>query len=139
MKRYLMAATIFGAMASLALAQTPTPAPAAPAQAQVRVRRQMRKDLGLTPAQKQQAKTILQTTRQQALPLAQQLQQNRQALRAAVQAGDSAQIQQLSATMGGIEGQVLAIRSAGRAQFFAMLTPEQKAKAAAFQPKGHRG
>jgi Spy/CpxP family protein refolding chaperone len=137
MKQYLIAATIFGAMATMAIAQTPTPAPVAPAA--VHARRQMMKDLALTPTQKQQARTIAQNTRQQAQPLTQQLQQDRQALRTAVQAGDSAQIQQLSATMGGLEGQVLAIRSAGRAQFFAMLTPDQKAKAAAFQPKGHRG
>jgi Spy/CpxP family protein refolding chaperone len=138
MKRYLIAATIFGAMATMAIAQTPAPS-AAPAAAPVhaRVRRQMMRELALTPEQKQQAKTILQNTRQQAQPLAQQLHQNRQALTAAVQAGDSAKIQQLSNTMGSLEGQVLAIRSAGRAQFFALLTPDQKAKAAAFRQKAH--
>ena len=136
MRRYLITATIFGAMATMAIAQTPAPAPAA-APVHARVRRQLMKELALTPEQKQQAKTIMQNTRQQAQPLAQQLHQNRQALSAAVQAGDSAKIQQLSNTMGTLEGQVLAIRSAGRAQFFALLTPDQKAKAAAFQQKAH--
>jgi len=69
-------------------------------------------------------------------PLAQQLQQDRQQLKAAVQAGDSAQIQQLTTAMGTLQGQMLGLRSAGRAQFYALLAPEQKAKAAQFEPKG---
>ena len=35
-----------------------------------------------------------------------------------------------------LRGQMLGLRSAGRAQFFAMLTPDQKAKAAQVAPKG---
>ena len=69
-------------------------------------------------------------------PLAQQLQQERQSLKAAVQAGDNAQIQQLSTAMGALHGQMLAARSAGMAQFYALLTPDQKAKAAQLEPKG---
>jgi hypothetical protein len=37
--------------------------------------------------------------------------------------------------MGSLQGQVLAIRSAGMAQFYALLTPDQKTKAADFQQK----
>ena len=112
-------------MASVAMAQTTKP----------HAQRQLLKSLDLTPAQKQQAKTILQSTRQQAQPLAQQLRQGRQSLTAAIHAGDSAQIQQLSTAMGTLHGQVLAVRSAGRAQVYALLTPDQKAKAAALEPK----
>jgi Spy/CpxP family protein refolding chaperone len=69
-------------------------------------------------------------------PLAQQLRQDRQSLRAAIQAGNTGQIQQLSTAMGTLQGQMIAIRSAGRAQFYALLTPDQKAKVPQFQPKG---
>ena len=119
--------------ASMAIAQT---TPAAPAPARRHARREMMQALALTPAQKQQAKSIFQNTRQQVQPLAQQLQQDRQSLKAAIQSNDSAQIQQLSAAMGTLRGQMLGLRSAGRAQFFAMLTPDQKAKAAQVAPKG---
>lgn len=91
--------------------------------------------LALTDDQKQQAKTIFETARSQAQPLAQQLQADRQALATAIQAGDTAAIQSLSAKMGTLRGQVLAIRSQGMAQFFALLTPDQKTKAEDFLAK----
>ena len=78
---------------------------------------------------------ILQATRQQAQPLAQQLKQSRQSLSAAIQAGDTAGIQQISTPMGNLHGQALAIRPAGKAQFYALPTPEEKAEAMEFQQK----
>jgi len=120
----------------MALAQTAPTALTAPAPARAHARREMLQSLNLTAAQKQQARTIMQNTHQQVQPLAQQLRQDRQSLRAAVQAGDTAQIQQLSAAMGNLHGQMLGLRSSGRAQFFALLTPDQKARAAQFEPKG---
>ena len=139
MKQNLMKLAAIGAMAAgMAFAQTSTP-PAAtgrgPAAMKGRVQKRMMKVLNLTDAQKQQAKTIREATKQQAQPVAQQLKQERQSLNAAIQAGDSAKIQQISATVGNLQGQVLAIRSGGRAQFFALLTPDQKAKAADFRQK----
>jgi Spy/CpxP family protein refolding chaperone len=135
MKRYLVIFTALGAMAAgMALAQTSAPSPAAP---KARLTKNLIQALDLSAAQKQQGKTILQNTRQQTQPLAQQLKADRQSLSAAVQSGDSAQIQQLSTAMGTLHGQVLAIRSAGKAQFYALLTPDQKAKAAAFEQKAH--
>ena len=100
-----------------------------------RVLRRLVQTLALTGDQKQQAKTILQTARTQAQPLAQQLQADRQALATAIQAGDTATIQSLSAKMGTLRGQVLAIRSQGMAQFFALLTQDQKTKAEDFLAK----
>lgn len=138
MKRYLTIFAAIGVVAvTLAVAQTTTATTPAPARAglRARVQHRMMKALNLTDAQKQQAKTIRQNTRQQAQPLAQQLKTDRQALNAAVQAGDSAKIQQLSAQVGTLQGQVLAIRAGGRAQFYALLTPDQKTKAADFQQK----
>jgi len=110
--------------------------PAAQAPARAHSRREMLQSLDLTIAQKQQAKTIFRNTRRTVQPLAQQLQQDRQSLQAAVQPGDTAQIQQLSAAMGTLHGQMLGARSVGMAQFYALLTPDQKAKAAQFNPKG---
>jgi Spy/CpxP family protein refolding chaperone len=150
MKRHLARLTVLGAMAAaMALAQTAPEAPAAKAPeapsarapaaqapARARSRKEMLQSLDLTVAQKQQARTIFRTTRRTVQPLAQQLQQDRQSLQAAVQAGDTAQIQQLSTAMGTLHGQMLGARSAGMAQFYALLTPDQKAKAAQFDPKG---
>jgi Spy/CpxP family protein refolding chaperone len=139
MKRLLTALAAIGAMAAiLAIAQTTTTAPAAAGKAlalKAHVQRQLIQALDLTAAQKQQAKAILQATRQQAQPLAQQLKQSRQSLSAAIEAGDTTKIQQISTAMGTLQGQVLAIRSAGKAQFYALLTPDQKTKAVEFQQK----
>jgi len=139
MKRNLAILAAIGAMAAaLAIAQTTTAAPAAPATIKARLHKRLISALDLTAAQKQQAKTILQATRQQVQPLAQQLKQDRQSLSAAVQAGNTAQIQQLSKAMGDLHGQVLALRSAGMAQFYALLTPDQKTKALDFQQKAQQ-
>lgn len=83
----------------------------------------------LTPAQKEQARTIRHQARQNAEPLEKQLKANREALAAAVKANDVAQIQSLSAQCGQLQGQLLGIRSEARAKVYATLTPEQKAKA----------
>lgn len=125
--------------ASMAFAQTTT-APGRQFQGrkagvQQRVQRRMMQALDLSAAQKEQLKSIRQSTQAQVQPLAQQLKTNRQALNAAVQASDTAKIQQLSATIGTLQGQVLALRSAGRVQFLAVLTPDQKAKMTEFRGK----
>ena len=137
MKRTLIILTALGAIAAaMAIAQTTTTAAAAPpATIKARLRKQLINALDLSATQKQQAKTILQSTKTQVQPLAQQLKQDRQALSAAIQSGDTATIQQLSTAIGTIQGQVLAARSAGMAQFYALLTPDQKAKAVEFQQK----
>jgi Spy/CpxP family protein refolding chaperone len=85
--------------------------------------------LQLTDAQKEQAKSIFEQVRQTAQPLNQQLQQNRQALAAAVKANDAGQIQQLALAQGTLHGQLVTIRSQAMAKFYTILTPEQRAKA----------
>ena len=102
------------------------------------VQKRMLKALNLTDTQKQQAKTILQSARQTAQPLAQQLKQDRAALTAAVEAGDSAKIQQLSTEMGSLRGNVLGVRSLAMAKFYALLTPDQKTKAEEFRQKAQQ-
>jgi Spy/CpxP family protein refolding chaperone len=85
----------------------------------------------LTPAQQAREKSIFQEARQSAQPLRQQLRQTRQSLRAAVQANDTAQIQQLANTQGSELGQLMAIRSTAMAKVYQTLTPEQQQKLAA--------
>jgi Spy/CpxP family protein refolding chaperone len=128
-----MAAGMAFAQTTTSTTTTATPAPGQGLKA--RLQKGLIKALDLTDAQKQQAKTILQATKQQAQPLAQQLKAGRQALSEAVQAGDTARIQQVAAEVGNLQGQVLAIRSAGMAKFLAILTPDQKAKALEFRQK----
>lgn len=125
-------ATVAAMAAGMALAQ----APATPAQpragkimAQQAMRKRMFQTLNLTDAQKQQAKTFMQQAKQNAQPLRTQLRANRQALAAAVKANDVAQIHTLAAQQGNLQGQLLGIRSEARAKVYAILTPEQKAKA----------
>ena len=95
----------------------------------------MMQALNLTPDQKQQAKSIFQQNRQQMEPLLQQAKQNREALSAAIKANDTAQIQQLSTQQGNLQGQVVAMRSASMAKFYATLTPDQRAKADQIQQR----
>jgi Spy/CpxP family protein refolding chaperone len=142
MKTYL---TRFAAVAALAagmaFAQAPAPAAPPPVPATTAkspravLRHRMLKALNLTAAQKQQAKAIFQQTKQNVQPVAQQARQNREALAAAVKANDTAQIHNLSAQQGSLEGQVLAMRSESMAKFYATLTPDQRAKAEQIQQK----
>ncbi|MGA2197726.1 MAG: Spy/CpxP family protein refolding chaperone [Bryobacteraceae bacterium] len=135
MKRILTGIAAVGALAAgLAIAQT-TAAPQAGAARGRGVRARMIKALNLTDTQRQQAKTILQSAKQTAQPLAQQLKQDRAALTAAVEAGDSAKIQQLSTEIGSLRGNVLGVRSQAMAKFYALLTPDQKTKAEEFLQK----
>jgi Spy/CpxP family protein refolding chaperone len=84
--------------------------------------------LNLTPAQQAQQKSIFEGARKSAQPLRQQLRQTRQSLRAAVQANDTAQIQQLAQTEGSELGQLMATRSAAAAKVHQLLMPEQQQK-----------
>ena len=90
----------------------------------------MAQALGLTDAQKEQAKAVFSQARQSAQPIMAQLKQNRQALADAVKAGKSdAEIQQLSQTTGTLVGQLTAIRTEAMSKVYATLTPDQRAKA----------
>jgi Spy/CpxP family protein refolding chaperone len=141
MRTYL---TRFAAVAALAagmaFAQPPAPAPQpGPGKAAMKPRavlkRRLLKVLNLTAAQKQQAKTIFQQTRQNVQPIAQRAKQNREALAAAVKANDTAQIQHLAAQQGNLQGQVLAMRSESMAKFYATLTPDQRTRAEEIQQR----
>jgi len=99
----------------------------------------MAAELGLTDAQKAQAKTIFQTAHQSAMPVRQQLKQERQAVRAAAQAGKSDQeIQQLAQAEGPQLAQLAGIRASAFAKFYSMLTPDQQQKLQTLR-QSHRG
>ena len=141
MKRILIGIAAIGVLAAgFAIAQT-TARPRADAKGRgvgAMAQRRMVKELNLSATQKQQAKTIFQSVRQAAQPLAQQLKQDRAALTAAIEAGDSAKIQQVSTEMGSLRGNVLAVRSQAMAKFYALLTPDQKIKAEEFRQKAQQ-
>ena len=118
------------------LAQAPAPpAPPQPPATSRQLRRgqfleKVADKLNLTGDQRQQAKSILEATHESAQPLAQQLRQQRRALREAAKAGKSdAEIDQLSAAVGALSGQLTAIRTKGFAKIYALLTPDQRANA----------
>ena len=142
MKRILIGIAAAGVLAAgFAIAQTTATPQAGAAQGngvRAPVQKRMLQALNLTDTQKQQAKTIFQSARQTAQPLAQQLKQDRAALTAAVEAGDSAKIQQLSTDMGSLRGNVLGVRSQALSKFYALLTPDQKTKAEEFRQKAQQ-
>jgi len=102
------------------------------------VRKRMMRNLNLTDAQKQQAKTIFQQAKATAKPVRDQLKQDRQAMAAAIKNNDSVKISQLATAMGSLEGQLAAIRSGAAAKFYATLTPDQKTKADQMQQKARQ-
>jgi len=112
--------------ASLFAAQTSANGPSAGHHRHGRMGAFLSSYLNLTPAQQAQQKTIFQNARQSAMPVRQQLKQTRQSLRAAIQANNSAQIQQLAASEGSQVGQLAAIRSTAMAQAYQILTPDQQ-------------
>lgn len=82
--------------------------------------------LGLSDAQKAQAKTIFGNARQSAKPILDQLKTTRAGLNAAIMAGQPTD--QLAAQQGALIGKLIAIRAGAREQFRALLTPEQQQK-----------
>lgn len=84
--------------------------------------------LNLTDAQKQQSQSIFSAARESAASVSTQLKQDRQALAAAVKSGNSAEIDRLSNSMGPLLAQSTAIRAKAFAQFYGILTQDQKDK-----------
>ncbi len=84
--------------------------------------------LNLTDAQKSQAATIFGNAAQAAQPLRQQMRDTRKTLQDAVRANNTAQIDQLSNTLGTLTGQLTAIENKAEANFIAILTPDQQDK-----------
>jgi Spy/CpxP family protein refolding chaperone len=128
MKRSLALIAVLG-LASMAQAQTtPThtpPTPAAMAQHQVQRYTTL---LSLTPTQVEQATTYFtaEATAHQNARASERA--AHQALEAAVKANDAATIQSTAAALGQISGETEAAHAVARAQFYAILTADQKTK-----------
>jgi len=135
MNRLMRCSAVVALAAGMVFAQAPTTtAQPGGGNAAVRpravVRQRIAQALNLTDAQKQQAQAIIQQARQTVQPLGQQSKQNRQALLAAIKAGNSdVEIHQLALTQGNLAGQLVAARTEALAKLYSMLTPEQRAKA----------
>jgi Spy/CpxP family protein refolding chaperone len=137
--------------AGMALAQAPAAntAPSGQSNATQRAHRdflqqrlvRLTRQLNLTDAQHAQAKTIFTQARDTAKPVRQQMRENRMALRAAVKADNTSQIQQLATARGTLMGKMAAIYSDAAANFYQDLTPAQRAKAdqlhQQFRERGH--
>jgi Spy/CpxP family protein refolding chaperone len=84
--------------------------------------------LNLTDAQKQRAQSIFTEARKSAQPVRAQIRQDKQALAAAVKSGSQGDIDRISKNMGPLLGQASAIHAKAFANFYAILTPDQKSK-----------
>ena len=84
--------------------------------------------LGLTDAQQAQATTIFTNAFTASQSIHTSLDGARQSLAAAVTANSPATIDQVSGTIGTLEGQLLAINSKAEAAFYAILTTDQQTK-----------
>jgi Spy/CpxP family protein refolding chaperone len=128
MKRSLALAAVLGLVTMAQAQTTPTHTPPSPATiAQHEVQRYTTL-LTLTPAQVEQATTYFTaeaTARQNARASERTA---HQALEAAIKANDSATIQSTSATLGQMSAEGIAAHAAARAQFYAILTADQKTK-----------
>jgi Spy/CpxP family protein refolding chaperone len=84
--------------------------------------------LSLTPAQAEQATTFFtaEATAHQNSRASERT--AHQAMEAAIKANDTATIQSTATTLGQMEGEMLAARGLARAQFYAILTADQKTK-----------
>ena len=125
-----------GLASGMLFAQTPAPStPAQPPAQHGQWHRgqffeRMATRLNLTEDQKTQTRSIMQATRESSKPLVQQLVQSRQAVRDAIKAGKSdAEINQLTANVGNLAGQVATIRAQAMAKTYAPLTPDQRTQA----------
>ena len=93
--------------------------------------------LNLTPAQREQARTIFREEQQSIKPVREQLKENRAAMAAAVKADNKAEIQRLANQGGQLMGKVIASRSEAMAKFYRTLTPAQRAKAEQMHQRFH--
>ena len=98
----------------------------------------MAKKLDLTEAQQKQVKAILESEREKAAPLLQQLAGNREKIRKAIEAErlDEAAVRTLAASQNETRVELVVSRARARSQIFALLTPEQRESARKLRPWG---
>jgi len=98
----------------------------------------MVKKLDLTEAQQEQVKAILESEREKAAPLLQQLAESREKIRKAIEAErlDEAAVRTLAASQNETRVELVVSRARARSQIFALLTPEQRESARKLRPWG---
>jgi Spy/CpxP family protein refolding chaperone len=84
--------------------------------------------LSLTPAQASQATTIFTNAATAISTLQTTLSTDRDSLQTAIKSNATANIDQLSATIGTLTGQITSVQSKADAAFYAILTTDQQAK-----------
>lgn len=91
--------------------------------------------LGVTPEQRQQIRTIVQSHQQEFQALAERRRTAQQALQAAMTADplDEAAIRSASAALAEVQADAAVLRAKVQREVFAVLTPEQQAKARALR------
>ncbi len=98
----------------------------------------MAKKLDLTEAQKKQVTAILASEREKAEPLRQQLADNRENLRKAIEAEpfDEATVRALAQSQNEARVELVVSRARAKSQIYALLTPEQRELARKLGPMG---
>jgi hypothetical protein len=114
------------AVFSMALATAQNGPPDPQSMVQMRVER-FTDQLGLSTAQQARATTIFTDAAAASRGIRASLQDNRQALSAAIEKNDTVAIDQLSARAGTLSGQLTAIDSKAEAALYAILTTDQQA------------
>ncbi len=118
----------------LAMAQGPGPGPRGGGMGGPRMLNFLSTYLDLTSTQQTQAQTIFTTEQTNSKTVHQQLATQRQAVEAAIQAGQTAaQLTQLTAAEGPLLAQLEANHAIAQSQFYALLTPDQQQKFVALQ------
>lgn len=92
----------------------------------------MLRGLDLTDEQKAQVKTIMQSSKETSKPIRQQMKANREKLQTLSDSGnfDQSQVQAIANQQGALSAQMIVEKEKVKSQINAILTPEQKAKAA---------
>lgn len=126
MKASLVFLAVLGA-GSLVQAQMPNNPPSPEKMAQHQVQRYTTL-LSLTPAQVEQATTLFTTEATTRSSSHASERSAHQALETAIKANDKQGIQSAAATLGQMGGEMMATHALTQAQFYAMLTADQKAK-----------
>jgi Spy/CpxP family protein refolding chaperone len=98
----------------------------------------MAKKLGLTEAQQEQVKTILASEKEKSAPLRQQLAENREKIRQAIEAEpfDEATVRALAASQNETRVELVVSRARTKSRIFALLSPEQREQARKLVPMG---
>jgi len=112
----------------MVLAQTPPHTPPTPAAMAQREVQRYTTLLTLTPAQVEQATTIFTTEATARQNSRASEHAAHQAMEAAIKSNDTATIQSTATTLGQMQGEMMAAHALAQAQFYAILTTDQKSK-----------